>query len=103
MSSRPWNNASGHDTFIILDGFSGHIIDAIEESCLDSRIRKLTVPAQTSKSFRQLNVRFPARRNSESRRMQARLDLDAKIAKLIRMLREFLKAAIPVSVITNAF
>jgi hypothetical protein len=85
--------------FLILDGFSGHVTESIEEGCVHFGIRMLKIPAHTSDQLQPLDVGLFALHKLESHRVMPHLDLNAQTVKLIRMLCGFQKAATPVNVI----
>jgi hypothetical protein len=85
--------------FFILDGFSGHVTDAIEEACVYQGIRMLTIPPHPFNQVQPLECCLFALHKSESRRVQPHLDLNAQITKLARTVCGFQKAATPVNVI----
>jgi hypothetical protein len=85
--------------FLILDGFSGHVSEPIEEACIYYGVPMLRIPAHTSDQVQLLEVGLFALHKSESRRMQTLLDLNVQTLKLIRMLCDFQKAATPINVI----
>jgi hypothetical protein len=85
--------------FLIHDGFSAHMSEAIEEACIYYGVQMLKIPAHPSDQVQPLDVGLFALHRSESRRMQTHLDLNLQTVKLIRVLCGFQKAATPVNII----
>jgi hypothetical protein len=85
--------------FLSLDGFSGHVTDAIEEACVYYEIQMIAIPPHTSSQAQPLDLGLFALHKSESHRVQSLLDFSTQMTKLIRWVYGFRKAATPVSVI----
>jgi hypothetical protein len=85
--------------FLILDGFSGHTTEAIEEEFLRYGVFAITLPPHSSDQIQPLDLGIFAIQKVESRRIHAHLDLNPQTRKLIKMLCGWHKATTPVNII----
>jgi hypothetical protein len=78
--------------FLVLDGFSGHLTDLVDKSCLFYGIELLILPVHTSDQVQALDLGIFAVHKMETRRVHTHLDLNDQTTKLIKMLCGFQKS-----------
>jgi hypothetical protein len=62
--------------FLVVDEFSGHLTDLVEENCLFYAIKLLILPAHTSTQVQPVDLGAFAVHKMEARRVHPRLDLN---------------------------
>jgi hypothetical protein len=85
--------------FHILDGFSGHLTDAVEENCLFYGIELLAIYAHTSDQVQPLDLGIFAVHKMESRRVHPHLTMNDQTSKLIIMFCGFQRAVTGTNII----
>jgi transposase len=85
--------------FLVLDGFSGHIPDTIEEQCLFYGVVLVVVPPHTSDQVQPLDLGFFALHKLESHRVRPHTDLSAQTVKILKILCGLQKASTPLNII----
>jgi hypothetical protein len=75
----------GGTSFLFLDGFSGHLMNIIEENCLFYGIQLLIITTHTSDQVKLLDLGICAIHEMESRLVCLHLCLNNQTSKLIKM------------------
>jgi hypothetical protein len=85
-------------TFLIRDGFAGHLSDAVEEQCLCYGVALIVIPPHTSDQVQPLDLGLFTLHKLESHHIQAHTNLSTQTAKILQILCGFQKASTPLNV-----
>jgi hypothetical protein len=89
----------GGPVFLIMNDFSGHLTDAVEENCLFYGIELLAIPVHTSDQVQPLDLGIFAVHKMESRCVHPHMTMNDQTSKLIKMFCGFQKAVTGTNII----